>query len=432
VGGGQNTKTFFKIRCKAAGDYTSPPGTCLEPGATVSGEVTDAQRGSIKVSGATVTFKKGGTVVKTATTDVSGRYTVKAPFGQVTVTVTAGGRITKSKSINIAGRINRGQGADLAMSKVLPPGGWRATVSWNAEPRDVDTHVFFGQNAGQQVYYGRLSITAPGTGGVKVDLDRDDTNGYGPETVTFNKIGSCTGTGRCLVKYKIKKYSGSGSLLNGKPIVTVYRGNQVQATYNVNPPANLGRSLYTVFTIDARGQSSIYAGDKNDGPYIQYHRHRQNWWGSFDYQRWSLVPHGAVITGFFRNHAWWHWGIYALEEAGYSWVQNRGHWTCYHANWWGSFDRAGWSTCGGGYFMTGLYRTSGHRAHNIESGHCCKSTYTPNQHVGCSDHQMFGRMGWSECPRGKAMVGMWRSWDNSLNGMDWMRCCEMKQVMIGR
>eukprot|EP00929_Paragymnodinium_shiwhaense_P017573 TRINITY_DN126_c0_g1_i2.p1 TRINITY_DN126_c0_g1~~TRINITY_DN126_c0_g1_i2.p1 ORF type:complete len:3378 (+),score=908.37 TRINITY_DN126_c0_g1_i2:86-10135(+) len=428
IGGNPRGRADFTVMCRADGTYTNPPGTCSEPGASVTGEVTDAQSASVKIAGATVVFKRNGANVKTLKADSSGRFTAFLPIADLTITVTQGGYITGSKKVKVAGRISRGQGADMALSKVLPPGAWRTTVSWDREPRDVDSHAFFGLNQRMHVAYWGMHKTAsaPGTGGIKVDLDRDDTNGFGPETLTFANLGKCSGTNRCLIKFKIKKYSGQGSLRDGHPIVKVYRGDKVEAEYKLQPPANLGRSLYPVFTLDAQTQT-LYPGEVNYGPYFDSTIHRQNWWGSFDSQRWSKVPHGAVSTGFFRNG-----GRYMchLEESKYVRIKNTAATDCYKANWWGSFDRKGWSTCKPGYFVSGFYRTGrcggGVGAHQLEEAWCCAARERKTQWGTCTTKNIFGGRGYSNCPANTAVVGLWRSNDNSLNGIDKMKCCEMK------
>ena len=53
---------------------------------------------------------------------------------------------------------------------------------------------------------------------------------------------------------------------------------------------------------------------------------------------------------------------------------------CKVANWWGSFDKKGWSTCAGdNYFITGLYRYVKGTAGNdgisrLESADCCTAS----------------------------------------------------------
>ncbi len=105
--------------------------------------------------------------------------------------------------------------------------------------------------------------------------------------------------------------------------------------------------------------------------------HNENWWRSFNNQGWSLCSHGRYMTGLYRNVRSKSDHIYRLEEAkctdapGYLYPA-KGDRHCYNHDWWESFSHKGWSTCHNGYYMTGLYRTSGHNLYNIEESKCCR------------------------------------------------------------
>jgi hypothetical protein len=409
----------------------------LEPKVQVSGEVTDAQSARVKLGGVVVTYKRGDVTVGTATTNPSGRYTISIPKGEMRIKATREGYITREKSLSVIGRINRGQGADLAMSTILPPGGWRVTLNWDQNPSDMDSHTWFGPNYGVHDYWpNRARVkTAAGTGGLKVTLDRDDVNGVGPETSTYLGVGSCRGQGKCMIKFQIKKYSGRGTSGEGHPIVTVYRGDRVEAEYTVNPPANIGRGLHTVFSLWAGENPKIYEGEWKEGPYLGGSTKVANWWGSLDSSQWSLVPAGNLLTGLYRhpnglNH------VYGIEEGRYRKIKNNNAGTeCYQANWWASLDQEGWSTCNPGYFMTGLFRTGNawdgsHGIFHIEEAYCCKPKSTRQEWGACSEDSMFDNTGVSECPDGKAMAGLYRSGDSSINGIDKMKCCELAGGLV--
>jgi len=315
----------------------------------------------------------------------------------------------------------------------LPPGGWRVTLNWDKDPGDVDSHTFLGSNYNTHVYWpGSARIkTAAGTGGLKAVLDRDDVNGVGPETTTYSSVGDCRGSGKCLIKFAVKKYSGRGTLGEGHQIVTVYRGDRVEASYALTPPANIGRNLYTVFTIWAGENPKIYQGEMVEGPYLSSSTGVANWWGSLDSSQWSLVPGNSLLTGLYRHpNGLSH--VFGIEEGRYRRIKNNNAGTeCYSADWWGSLDRKGWSTCKAGYYMSGLYRTGNmwdrsHGIHHLEMAYCCRPKGLPKQWGACTSDSMFGNTGLSQCAAGKAMAGMYRSNDNSINGLDKMKCCELK------
>jgi hypothetical protein len=143
-----------------------------------------------------------------------------------------------------------------------------------------------------------------------------------------------------------------------------------------------------------------------------------NWWGSFDRQGWNTVP--GAMTGIYRNSCN---SLYCIEEVQYA---TTGRGACYHANWWGSFDRKGWSTCNSGYFMNGLYRNHCHSLYCIEEAYCCRQSGYSSYNGGCSHANWWGsfdRKGWSTCPSGQAMAGMYRNSCNSLYCIEEAYCC---------
>jgi hypothetical protein len=159
---------------------------------------------------------------------------------------------------------------------------------------------------------------------------------------------------------------------------------------------------------------------------------KANWWGSFDRTGWSMA--NGPITGFYRTHDQSLWNI---EEAGhYFYKDNYAGLECVKANWWRSFDRKGWSTCPHGYFMHGLYRT-GHigwwrnnQLWHIEEAQCCKPKNTKGygQCVHANWWSSFDRTGWSSCPAGKAMVGMYRNDCSHIFCLEEAKCCELPKT----
>ncbi|KAL9987875.1 hypothetical protein ACROYT_G002253 [Oculina patagonica] len=89
-----------------------------------------------------------------------------------------------------------------------------------------------------------------------------------------------------------------------------------------------------------------------------------NWWGSFDRTGWSTCDSTTeYLTGFFRNDQWQNDPIYLLEEGtcckAPAPIQDQAS-TCTNANWWGVLDSIHrWGVCPDGYFLQGLYRTAG-------------------------------------------------------------------------
>ncbi|XP_028414750.1 uncharacterized protein LOC114537838 [Dendronephthya gigantea] len=105
---------------------------------------------------------------------------------------------------------------------------------------------------------------------------------------------------------------------------------------------------------------------------------KDNWWKSFDHKGWSQCGNGRYMAGLYRNKRRRRRDpIFLLEAAkcvdapGYLY-SSPGDRYCYNHNWWKSFDRKGWSTCKYGYYMTGLWRNSGNKLSHIEEAKCCR------------------------------------------------------------
>ncbi|XP_078356494.1 uromodulin-like, partial [Oculina patagonica] len=114
-----------------------------------------------------------------------------------------------------------------------------------------------------------------------------------------------------------------------------------------------------------------------------------NWWGSFDRKGWSVCgSSNEYITGFYRNsNRGSNDKIYLLEEAkcckAVAPNQNSQS-SCSNANWWKTLDSSHkWALCPTGHFLQGLYRNSGDWLYHVEEGKCCKPAGLPNKYGKC-------------------------------------------------
>lgn len=173
-------------------------------------------------------------------TDASGKYSITLPLGNYTLELTKDGYI--SSYINII--VQSGTTADQngTMSPVITGDSFRIVLSWGANPSDLDSHVEGMRTNGTwfHVYYADQYAY---DGDVRVcDLDVDDTNSYGPETITLNT------TTEEPYYYYVHKYAGNGTLPTSEAKVRVYQGEALIAEYNV--PTDLEAARYwNVFAI---------------------------------------------------------------------------------------------------------------------------------------------------------------------------------------
>mmetsp|Transcript_72676 Transcript_72676/g.160690 ORF Transcript_72676/g.160690 Transcript_72676/m.160690 type:complete len:845 (+) Transcript_72676:1-2535(+) len=253
VAGGGNSYTG---ECSGTGRFSfSTVEQCSAPSFSVSGVVTDVQSASLTISGALLVFSsvENGQQVEMArvTTSRRGKFSVRLPAGTFEVTATKEGYSTLSTSIVVAGSISQGQGADFALSKKLPEGGFRVVLTWGRRPRDLDSHTYFGRRFTKHAYWPRSRRRARDySSGVTATLDRDDVNGYGPETTTILGVGKCRTN--CLLKFWVHQYSGDGTLGSSDGVVKVYDTSGSTTTYQIPTSTSRRTSWLCIFTLDMR------------------------------------------------------------------------------------------------------------------------------------------------------------------------------------
>lgn len=161
--------------------------------------------------------------------------------------------------------------------------------------------------------------------------------------------------------------------------------------------------------------------------------HNEDWWRSFDRKGWSLCGRGRYLAGLYRSNHNGRDRIYHLEEArcvdapGYLYSLE-GDRICYDHDWWRSFDFQGWSLCNNGYYMAGLWRNSGDQLYHIEEARCCRPKSQVSSWGRCYNHNVwrsFDYQGWNLCKDGYYMAGLYRNSCNALYCLEEFKCCEM-------
>ena len=101
---------------------------------------------------------------------------------------------------------------NFLLSKILPIGKARFILQWKKEPRDLDLHLL-GRNF--HISYRDMRKAAQ-----KANLDRDDTDGHGPETITLDKV-----LDHEPYEVYVHNYSGEKPIKNA--FISVYKDNQL-------------------------------------------------------------------------------------------------------------------------------------------------------------------------------------------------------------
>tara|TARA_R110000868_G_scaffold306734_1_gene568019 strand:+ start:50548 stop:51327 length:780 start_codon:yes stop_codon:yes gene_type:complete len=150
------------------------------------------------------------------------------------------GYITSSFGIEIAlGTIFQNR---ISVSPILRPESIRIVLDWAKDPRDLDAHLI--KQNGYHISFRHKRTSDDGT----AQLDRDDTNGNGPETITINEIDQGETYTFMVENFSERSNSNSKSLSNkSRATVRVYGDNQLLHTFRI-PPNEVGVK-WSVFQI---------------------------------------------------------------------------------------------------------------------------------------------------------------------------------------
>ena len=108
-------------------------------------------------------------------------------------------------------------------------GDIRLVLTWGASPDILDSHVKASVSGGSNIH---VQYTNKNPGG-SISLDRDETNGYGPETMTIKS----THVGDKLVYY-IHDYSSTG--LSYRLMAYIIDSNCNQLKVSINKTTGTG------------------------------------------------------------------------------------------------------------------------------------------------------------------------------------------------
>ena len=178
--------------------------------------------------------------VGSTTTSSGGTYSIELPLGNYTVVASKDGYLTSTFNIIVQSGITGNQNGTI--TPIVDGDQYLITLTWGENPHDLDSHVVgtLSNDSEFHVYY---SYKSQYDGDIEVcNLDYDDTTSYGPEHITLKP------TTYKPYYYYIYRYAGSGTVASSSAKITVHKGNQLIATYNV--PTNLGSDDYwNVFAI---------------------------------------------------------------------------------------------------------------------------------------------------------------------------------------
>ena len=233
--------------------------TCTSTGA-ISGTIKDAVSNSgvtdVSLSARSGLNTTSGTIVKTATSDNSGNYSLSSmSAGWYTVETSKSGYMAAT-NFYVYSCGDNVSSQDATITTTLSSGSMRIILSWNTT-KDLDSHLTGPDNASgkfhvywhdQEIfYYAKNDYTCSGcsasqkSDNVTQDVDSD---AKGPETITISTARSGT------YRYYVHNYTNRGTnnkrLFKSGASVTVYYSGLSNNPTTFNVPSGYG-DLWTVF-----------------------------------------------------------------------------------------------------------------------------------------------------------------------------------------
>ena len=123
------------------------------------------------------------------------------------------------------------------MSPIPEPGEIRMVLNWGENPRDLDSHLKTPQINGQR-YHIMYSNRGSSESIPFVTLDVDDTDGYGPETITIKQAYNGT------YLYYIYKYSSNGTFSESGASIQIFNSPDCDGERIQVPIEGSGRYWY--------------------------------------------------------------------------------------------------------------------------------------------------------------------------------------------
>lgn len=202
----------------------------------ISGYVQDAVTGRGMKASLKIREKgrRTGETILELTSGTDGSYTYAGMAGMYTAEVSAVGYITEYLDLEIIrGQIRTGK--NIVLSPTAAEGEIRIVLTWGSSPADLDAYAIGTSSQGSRF---NINFSRPEASGIG-NLDVDDKNGYGPETITITDTGA-------EFTYSVMDFMLEGTMPSSGATVKVYLpGSASAVTYTI--PSGEG-VLWEVFS----------------------------------------------------------------------------------------------------------------------------------------------------------------------------------------
>lgn len=221
--------------------------------ADVSIDILSATVKDKRIEGASMTLQRNGAQSVSGTTNTSGSISLGTSFADNKDALLI---VKKEGYSNLVVKCPCA-GMTYAISPVMTNlDGMRVVLSWGEKPFDLDSHLIF---PGGHIYFDSKE-------GTDANLDVDDTDSYGPETVTISKKHFGESYIYAVQDYSNKGLPNSNYLSASKARVFVYVGSSLVRSYSV--PAGKRGNIWTVFKLNPNGEfediNSVTSANFND------------------------------------------------------------------------------------------------------------------------------------------------------------------------
>lgn len=129
----------------------------------------------------------------------------------------------------------------FSVSPILDIGSMRIVLDWDRRPGDLDAH-FMNQGKYHISYRHKQSYDDG-----RVTLDRDDRNGFGPETITIRDVNENDNYAYFVHDYSNRNNDNNKQLAKSGAIVRVYQDNELIKTFKIKEGER--GNLWKVFTL---------------------------------------------------------------------------------------------------------------------------------------------------------------------------------------
>lgn len=232
------------------------PGQSADTKTETTGKIIDATTGK-NVSDVTLNFRSGknnksGDAVASETSQ-NGEYAVELAPGDYTVEVIAEGYNSEFFDLCISDNSTDVE-QNFNISPTLFSGEIRFVLEWGSEPNDLDSYLEGRTSSGTEVSVNYIRLNASDGEKAVADLDLDDRDGFGPETITLHETNG-------KYEYKVHRFSPFGDLASSGATVKIYTSSSSEPIV-VTVPDGVDSEWWTVCTVE-NGEIKDINGKRN-------------------------------------------------------------------------------------------------------------------------------------------------------------------------